>query len=85
MPTTTGRSRGRQGVHSGAQGAVGDHMRKIMATMVAADRHNRSSLLAPAEAVNIDAATQRFHAVITRRCWRLVGLSGSGDGRLSGH
>ena len=36
MPTTVGRSRGRQGVHSGAQGAVGDHMRKIMATMIAA-------------------------------------------------
>ena len=36
MPTTVSRSRGRQGVHSGAQGAAGDHMRKIMATLIAA-------------------------------------------------
>src|SRR6476659_491421 len=36
VPTTVGRSRGRQGVHSGAQGATGDHMRKIMATLITA-------------------------------------------------
>src|SRR5580692_12630776 len=31
VPTTASRSRGRQGVHSGAPGAAGDNMRKIVA------------------------------------------------------
>ena len=36
MPTTVGRPRGRQGVHSGTQGATGDHTGKIVAVSVSA-------------------------------------------------
>src|SRR5689334_11741559 len=36
VPTTVGRSRGRQGVHSGAQGAAGGHRPKITATLITA-------------------------------------------------
>ena len=60
MPTTVGRSRGRQGVHSGAQGAAGDHMPKIMATLITAVVVLVAVLILTKAGRDIDAATQRF-------------------------
>src|SRR5260370_20489325 len=34
VPTTAGRSRGRQGVRSGAQRAVGEHLSKVMTALI---------------------------------------------------
>ena len=76
MPTTVGRSRGRQGVHSGAQGAVGDHMRKIMATMIAATVVIMFVLVATKAGHTIDAATQHF-MLYYAGVLALVGLTGS--------
>ncbi len=76
MPTTVGRSRGRQGVHSGAQGAVGDHMRKIMATMIAATVVIIFVLVATKVGHVIDAATQHF-MLYYAGVLALVGLTGS--------
>ena len=76
MPTTVGRSRGRQGVHSGAQGAVGDHMRKIMATMVATTVVIIFVLVATKAGHTIDAATQHF-MLYYAGVLALVGLTGS--------
>ncbi len=76
MPTTVGRSRGRQGAHSGAQGAVGDHMRKIMATMVAAIVVIIFVLVATKAGHTIDAATQHF-MLYYAGVLALVGLTGS--------
>ena len=76
MPTTVGRSRGRQGVHSGAQGAVGDHMRKIMATMIAATVVIIFVLVATKAGHIIDAATQHF-MLYYAGVLALVGLTGS--------
>ena len=76
MPTTVGRSRGRQGVHSGAQGAVGDHMRKIMATMIAATVVIIFVLVATKAGHTIDAATQHF-MLYYAGVLALVGLTGS--------
>ncbi len=76
MPTTTGRSRGRQGVHSGAQGAAGDHMRKIMATMVAATVIIVFVLAMTRAGRDIDAATQRF-MLFYAGVFALIGLTGS--------
>ena len=60
MPTTVGRSRGRQGVHSGAQGAAGDHTRKIMAILITAIVVLVAVLVLTKVGRDIDAATQRF-------------------------
>ena len=76
MPTTVGRSRGRQGVHSGAQGAVGDHMRNIMATMIAATVVIIFVLVATKAGHTIDAATQHF-MLYYAGVLALVGLTGS--------
>ena len=76
MPTTVGRSRGRQGVHSGAQGAAGDHMRKIMATLIAAIVVIIFVLVATKAGRDIDAATQHF-MLYYAGVLALVGLTGS--------
>jgi DMSO/TMAO reductase YedYZ heme-binding membrane subunit len=76
VPTTVGRSRGRQGVHSGAQGAAGDHMRKIMATMIAATVVIIFVLVATKAGHTIDAATQHF-MLYYAGVLALVGLTGS--------
>ncbi len=76
MPTTVGRSRGRQGVHSGAQGAAGDHTRKIVATLVAATVVIVFVLVATKAGHDIDAATQRF-MLYYAGVFALVGLTGS--------
>ena len=76
MPTTVGRSRGRQGVHSGAQGAAGDHMRKIVATLIAATAVVIFVLVATKAGHTIDAATQHF-MLYYAGVLALVGLTGS--------
>src|SRR4029077_15547950 len=58
VPTTVGRSRGRQGVHSGAQGAAGDHMPKIMAPLITAIVVLVAVLVLTRAGRDIDAATQ---------------------------
>ncbi len=76
MPTTSGRRRGRQGVHSGARGASGDHMRKIMATMVAAFIVIVFVLVMTKAGRDIDAATQHF-MLFYAGVFALIGLTGS--------
>ncbi len=76
MPTTNGRARGRQGVHSGAQGAAGDHLRKIMASMVAATVIIVFMLVATAAGRDIAAATQHF-MLFYAGVFALIGLTGS--------
>ena len=76
MPTTVGRSRGRQGVHSGAQGAAGDHMPKIMATLITAIVVLVAVLVLTKAGRDIDAATQRF-MLYYAGVLALVGLTGS--------
>ena len=76
MPTTVGRSRGRQGVHSGAQGAAGDHLRKIMTVLVAASVVIVFVLAATKVGHDIDAATQRF-MLYYAGVFALIGLTGS--------
>ena len=76
MPTTVGRPRGRQGVHSGAQGAVGDHTRKIVAILVTAIVVLVAVLVLTKAGHDIDAATQRF-MLYYAGVLALVGLTGS--------
>ena len=76
MPTTVSRSRGRQGVHSGAQGAAGDHMRKIMATLITATVVIIFVLVGTKAGHTIDAATQHF-MLYYAGVLALVGLTGS--------
>jgi len=76
VPTTVGRPRGRQGVHSGAQGAAGDHTRKIMATVATAIVVLVAVLVVTKTGRDIDAATQRF-MLYYAGVLALVGLTGS--------
>jgi len=76
VPTTVGRSRGRQGVHSGARGAAGDHMQKIVAVMIAATVVIVAVLAVTPIGHVIDAATQHF-MLYYAGVLALVGLTGS--------
>jgi DMSO/TMAO reductase YedYZ heme-binding membrane subunit len=76
VPTTSGRSRGRQGVHSGARGPAGDHTRPIMITMVAAAAVVIFVLVMTAAGRDIDAATQHF-MLFYAGVFALIGLTGS--------
>jgi len=76
VPTTVGRPRGRQGVHSGAQGAAGDHTRKILATVITAIVVLVAVLVVTRTGRDIDAATQRF-MLYYAGVLALVGLTGS--------
>ena len=76
MPTTIGRPRGRQGVHSGARGAAGDHMQKIMATLIAATAVVVAVLAVTPIGHVIDAATQHF-MLYYAGVLALVGLTGT--------
>ncbi len=76
MPTTSGRARGRQGVHSRGHGAASDHLRKIMVTMVAATVVIIFVLVMTKAGRNIDAATQHF-MLFYAGVFALVGLTGS--------
>jgi DMSO/TMAO reductase YedYZ heme-binding membrane subunit len=76
VPTTVGRSRGRQGVHSGAQGAAGDHMQKIVAILIAATVVILFVLVVTKAGRDIDAATQHF-MLFYAGVLALVALTGS--------
>jgi DMSO/TMAO reductase YedYZ heme-binding membrane subunit len=60
VPTATGRSRGRQGARSGAQGAVGEHTSKIMTALITGTLVVVFALATTKPGRVIDAATQRF-------------------------
>jgi DMSO/TMAO reductase YedYZ heme-binding membrane subunit len=76
VPTTVGRPRGRQGVHSGTQRATGDHMGKTVAVSVAALAVLVSVLALTKAGHVIDAATQHF-MLYYAGVLALVGLTGS--------
>jgi hypothetical protein len=76
VPTTVGRPRGRQGVHSGARGAAGDHKREITATLIAATVVIVFVLTVTKVGHVIDAATQHF-MLYYAGVLALVGLTGS--------
>ena len=76
MPTTAGRSRGRQGVRSGTSGAVGEHLSKIMATVATALLVLGFTLVMTKAGRDIDAATQRF-MLFYAGVFALIGLTAS--------
>ncbi|HEY6311002.1 MAG TPA: hypothetical protein VIY52_09370 [Streptosporangiaceae bacterium] len=76
MPTTTGRSRGRQGARSGAQGAVGEHMSKIMAALITSTLVVVFALVMTKPGRVIDAATQHF-MLFYAGVFALIGLTAS--------
>ncbi len=76
MPTTAGRSRGRQGVRSGTSGAVGEHLSKIMATVATALLVLCFTLVMTEAGRDIDAATQRF-MLFYAGVFALIGLTAS--------
>jgi DMSO/TMAO reductase YedYZ heme-binding membrane subunit len=76
VPTTAGRSRGRQGVRSGTSGAVGEHLSKIMATVATALLVLGLTLVMTKAGRDIDAATQRF-MLFYAGVFALIGLTAS--------
>jgi DMSO/TMAO reductase YedYZ heme-binding membrane subunit len=76
VPTTSSRSRARQGAHSGARGAAADHLQKIMVTAVSAIVVIVFVLVMTKAGRNIDAATQRF-MLFYAGVFALIGLTGS--------
>lgn len=75
MPTTSSRSRGRQGMHSGHV-ATADHRRKIVATVVAATVVILFVLVVTTAGHDIDAATQHF-MLFYAGVFALIGLTAS--------
>jgi DMSO/TMAO reductase YedYZ heme-binding membrane subunit len=76
VPTTIGRSRRRQGVHAGAQGAAGEHSPKIMGALSASLVVIVLVLTFTKIGHDIDAATQRF-MLYYAGVFALIGLTGS--------
>jgi DMSO/TMAO reductase YedYZ heme-binding membrane subunit len=76
VPTTAGRSRRRQGVHAGAQGAAGEHSPKIMGVLSASIVVVILVLAFTKTGRDIDAATQRF-MLFYAGVFALIGLTGS--------
>jgi DMSO/TMAO reductase YedYZ heme-binding membrane subunit len=76
VPTTAGRSRGRQGVRSGTSGAVGEHLSKIVATVATALLVLGFTLVMTKAGRDIDAATQRF-MLFYAGVFALIGLTAS--------
>ncbi len=76
MPTTAGRSRGRQGVRSGAQGAVGEHLSKIMTALITGLVVIAFALVMTKPGQAIDAATQHF-MLFYAGVFALIGLTAS--------
>src|ERR1700677_4310661 len=76
VPTTSSRSRARQGAHSGARGAAADHRHKIVGTVVAAIIVIVFVLVMTTAGRTIDAATQRF-MLFYAGVFALIGLTGS--------
>jgi len=76
VPTTAGRSRGRQGVRSGAQGAVGEHLSKVMTALITGLVVIAFALVMTKPGQDIDAATQRF-MLFYAGVFALIGLTAS--------
>jgi DMSO/TMAO reductase YedYZ heme-binding membrane subunit len=76
VPTTSGRIRGRQGAHSGAPGPAGDHLQKIMVTVVTATVIIVFVLVMTKAGRDIDAATQHF-MLFYAGVFALIGLTGA--------
>ena len=76
MPTTAGRSRGRQGVRSGTQGAVGEHLSKVMTALIPGAVVIAFALVMTKPGQDIDAATQHF-MLYYAGVFALVGLTAS--------
>ena len=76
MPTTAGRSRGRQGVRSGAHGAVGEHLSKIMTALITGLVVIAFALVMTKPGQDIDAATQHF-MLFYAGVFALIGLTAS--------
>ena len=76
MPTTSGRSRGRRGVRSGAAGPAGEHLPKVMAALITASIVVVFALVMTKAGRDIDAATQRF-MLFYAGVFALIGLTAS--------
>jgi len=76
MPTTTGRSRGRQGVRSRTPGAAGEHLSKVMTALIAASVVVILVLVMTKAGRDIDAATQHF-MLFYAGVFALIGLTAS--------
>jgi DMSO/TMAO reductase YedYZ heme-binding membrane subunit len=76
VPTTAGRSRGRQGVRSGTQGAVGEHLSKIMTALITGTVVIVFALVLTKPGRDIDAATQHF-MLFYAGVFALIGLTAS--------
>jgi DMSO/TMAO reductase YedYZ heme-binding membrane subunit len=76
VPTTAGRSRGRQGMRSGTQGAVGEHVSKIMTALITGAVVIAFALVMTKPGRDIDAATQHF-MLYYAGVFALVGLTAS--------
>ncbi len=76
MPPTAGRSRGRQGVRSRTHGAVGEHLPKIMTTLITGLVVIVFTLVMTKPGQDIDAATQHF-MLYYAGVFALIGLTAS--------
>jgi DMSO/TMAO reductase YedYZ heme-binding membrane subunit len=76
VPTTAGRSRGRQGMRAGTQGAVGEHLSKIMTALITGAVVIAFALVMTKPGQDIDAATQHF-MLYYAGVFALVGLTAS--------
>jgi DMSO/TMAO reductase YedYZ heme-binding membrane subunit len=76
VPTTAGRSRGRQGMRSGTQGAVGEHLSKIMTALITGVVVIIFALVLTKPGRDIDAATQHF-MLFYAGVFALIGLTAS--------
>ena len=76
MPSTAGRSHGRQGVRSGTRGAVGEHLPKIMTALITGLVVIAFTLVMTKPGQDIDAATQRF-MLFYAGVFALIGLTAS--------
>jgi DMSO/TMAO reductase YedYZ heme-binding membrane subunit len=76
VPTTVGRSRGRQGARSGARGAVGEHLPKVMTALITGLVVIVFALVMTKPGQDIDAATQHF-MLFYAGVFALIGLTAS--------
>ena len=76
MPTTAGRSRGRHGARAGTQGAVGEHLSKIMTGLITGAAVIVVALVMTKPGRDIDAATQHF-MLFYAGVFALLGLTAS--------
>jgi DMSO/TMAO reductase YedYZ heme-binding membrane subunit len=76
VPTTAGRSRGRQGMRSRTPGAAGEHLSKIMTSLITGSVVVILVLVMTKDGRDIDAATQRF-MLFYAGVFALIGLTAS--------